>query len=185
MSEDLRLGYWQAVAELPSDRAGALAQLERVFTDADPPEGLVGPHRGRLLTTTVVRGLDGAFMGLTRLWMPWKGKTFDPEAKEGRNLFSSDWRVAMRVLWPSHTDVRDEGSGLVSTFRFTTWQGPSAISPDTAVLKIDYDHEGSPGFPVRQVLDELVRVDDGLYLGQALMRWRGEFHRAAWFSLAA
>jgi len=36
---------------------------------------------------------------------------------------------------------------------------------------------------IRRVLDELVRVDDRLSLGQALLRLGGRWRRAAWFSL--
>ena len=36
---------------------------------------------------------------------------------------------------------------------------------------------------VRDILDELVRIDDELFLGQALLRFRGRIHRVAWFEL--
>jgi hypothetical protein len=62
--------------------------------------------------------------------------------------------------------------------------GPSALDPGTTVLRIDYrDVPENPSWPVRRVLDELVSVDDGLYLGQALFAGRGTLRRAAWFSL--
>jgi hypothetical protein len=32
-------------------------------------------------------------------------------------------------------------------------------------------------------LHELVTVDDGLFLGRALLGWRGSLRRAAWLSL--
>jgi hypothetical protein len=35
------------------------------------------------------------------------------------------------------------------------------------------------------VLDELVQVDDGYYLGQALLRWRKGWICAAYFTLEA
>ena len=62
--------------------------------------------------------------------------------------------------------------------------GPSVTSPSCEVLRIDYrDLEENPTWPIRQILDELVQVDDEVYLGQALMQWRGELRRAASFSL--
>ena len=184
MNDDLALRYWKAVADLPVDRRRALGELEACFAGGAHPQAPSGRLEGRLLSTTFGHGLDGAFMLLARLWMPWKGKSLDAEAKGGRNLFTRGLRAPMRLLWPSYGDVRDEGAGLLSAFRFTTWDGSSAILPDTQVLKIDYDHEGSPTLAIRPILDELVQIDEGLYLGQALMRRGGEFHRVAWFSLA-
>jgi hypothetical protein len=52
------------------------------------------------------------------------------------------------------------------------------------VLRLDYREVGeNPGFPVRRVLDELVQIGEGLYLGQALLWWGGGLRRVAWFSL--
>jgi hypothetical protein len=51
------------------------------------------------------------------------------------------------------------------------------------VLQIDYrELEENPGL-IRRILDELVQIDDEVYLGQALMFWRGRLRRVAWFSL--
>ncbi|HEY7399584.1 MAG TPA: hypothetical protein VH989_01680 [Actinomycetota bacterium] len=183
MDRELTLRYWKAVADLPADRARALVELDACFRLGSVPPHPSGPLEGRLLTTTLGYGLDAIAMGLTRLWMPWKGKAFEPEAKEGRNLFSPEFRRAMRVLWPAYEDLRAEEPGRLSTFRFTTWEGPGAIHPDVQTFKIDYDHEGSPGFLIRPILDELTQIEPGLCLGQALLRWRGEMRRVAWFSL--
>lgn len=184
MNEDLQLRYWRAVARLPFERRAALDDLDAAFRSGSQPSSLDGPHEGRLLTTTFGYGLDAIFMGLAHAWMPWKGKAFDTEAKEGRNLFTPEFRWAMRVLWPSYDDLRDEATDRVSTFRFTTWTGPGALAPDVGVFKIDYDHEGSPQLLIRPILDEIVEIEEGLYLGQALMKIRGSFRRVAWFSLS-
>jgi hypothetical protein len=177
------LRYWRSLAELPVDRAVGLAGLETCFREGGPVGSLEGEKRGRLHTTTIGYGLDPVFGGLARLWMPWKGKTFDAERKEGSNLFASSWRVPRRLIWPGYDVERPAGPGRISTFRFSTWSGESAVIPGLEVLKIDYDLPESPRFMIRTILDEVVRIDDGLYLGQALMRWRGAFGRAAWFSL--
>lgn len=55
--------------------------------------------------------------------------------------------------------------------------------PGTAVLRIDYDLEENPAWPVRLVLDEVVEVEPGLLLGQALLEVRRRWRRAAWFCL--
>jgi hypothetical protein len=183
VSEDLALRYWKAVAELSADRRRALADLDECFRLGSTPTGLSGALDGRVLTTTLGHGLDAITMALTRLWMPWKGKAFEPDRKEGRNLFSPEFRWVMRVLWPGYEDVESAGPDRLSTFRFTTWDGPGAIHPDVTTLKIDYDHEGSPGFLIRPILDELTEIEPGLFLGQALLRRAGALHRVAWFSL--
>lgn len=178
--------YWRAVGLLRLDRAEGLEELERCFAGGTVPAGLRGPLRGRLLATTVGRGLDPLFEGLARAWMPWQGKTFDPQLADGRNLFSPAVRRMTRVTLPGYHEVRDEAPGQVSAFRFQTSAGSSALDPAVEVLRIDYRAVAeNPDWPVRRVLDELVAVEDGLFLGQALMRWRGALRRAAWFSLEA
>jgi hypothetical protein len=185
MTTELPVRYFRALADLPHERSAALADLEACFLDAETPAPIDGPRRGRVLPTTVGPGLDSLVDGLARLWMPWRGKTFDPEAKEGRNLFTTGFRPVLRVLWPRYDLDRDEGVGGISAFPFTTWTGPSAaIIGARDVLKIDYEHPQSPWL-VRDILDELVRIDDGLFLGQALLRFRGTLHRVAWFELRA
>jgi hypothetical protein len=180
---DLPLRYFRALADLPHERGNALAELEACFRSGATPSAIDGPTRGRLLTTTLGYGLDAVTGGLTRLWMPWKGKRFDPEAKEGRNIFTTGFRPAIRVFWPGYEIEYAEGDRRLSTFPFTTWQGASSYTPsDADVLKIDYEHPQSPWL-IRNILDELIQIEDGLYLGQALLRIRGTLHRAAWFEL--
>jgi hypothetical protein len=183
--EQLSLRYWKAVANLPSHREDSLRRLEAIFADGAMPGDLDGPHVGRLLATPVQPVLAAPFEAATRLWMPWKGKVLSASSSSGRNLFTPGWRTAMKILWPRYEDVRAEPGGRFSTFAFDTWRGPSALDPSIEVFKIDYDHPGSPRLLIRPILDELVQIDDGLYLGQALMRWRLEYRRVAWFSLCA
>jgi len=175
--------YLRALADLPHARPAALVALESCFRNGETPGPLDGLMPGRVLTTTVGYGLDPIVVGLARAWMPWKGKTFDPEAKEGRNVFSTSFRVVQRILWPGDDLDWPLADRRYATFPFTTWDGPSAHTPGGAdVLKIDYEHPQSPWL-VRDVLDELVRIDDELFLGQALFRIRGRLHRVAWFEL--
>ena len=183
MAPELTLRYFRALADLPHERSGALAELEACFRAAETPQPIDGATRGRLLTTTLGHGLDAITAGLARLWMPWKGKAFNPEAKEGRNLFTNSFRPVQHALWPGYDIDYPEREGRYSTFSFTTWEGRSAFTPDGLdVLKIDYEHPQSPWL-IRDILDELVQIEDGLFLGQALLRVRGKLHRLAWFEL--
>jgi hypothetical protein len=176
--------YWRAVGQLRFDRRAGLRGLERCFSEGQAPDGLDGPLRGRLVATTIGHGTDGVFEAMARGWLPWQGKTFAGGDGEGRNLFTTGAQRMMRVTLPNYQDVRDEGGGHFSAFRFLTSVGPSALDPGVDVLRIDYrDVAENPAWPVRQVLDELVTVGPRLYLGQALLLWRGSLRRAAWFSL--
>lgn len=178
-----KAGYWHAVAMLRLDRARGLAELERAFAAGSIPDGLSGPLRGRLVATTLGHGIDAVTETLTHAWLPWKGKTFDPERHEGRNLFTTGGDTALRAAFPKYMGRGHDETGPTA-FRFLTDVGPSVTEPGTEVLRIDYrDLDENPAWPIRLILDELVRVDDDVYLGQALMRWRGELRRAAWFSL--
>jgi hypothetical protein len=179
----LALRYWQAVAQLPVDRRRALAELEACFFAGAPAENLDGRYEGRLLATTFGPMLDVPFRWISYLWMPWKGKVLNAERTEGRNLFTSSFRIPKRIFWPGYRDEEAAGPGMFTTYRFTTWSGPSPFTPGVTTFKIDYDLPESPRFIIRSILDEVVRIDEGLFLGQALLKWRGEFHRAAWFQL--
>jgi hypothetical protein len=179
---DENRGYWHALAMLRLDRREGLEGLERQFAAGSAPQDLDGPMRGRLLATTLGYGLDGPFEAIGRQWMPWRGKEISTEAGEGRNLFTKGGIRAMRPLFPSYQETHDGPTGPTA-FRFTTAVAGSETSPATKVLQIDYrDLPENPGL-IRRILDELVQIDDEVYLGQALMLWRGRLQRVAWFSL--
>ncbi len=175
--------FWRAVAMLRLERPAGLAALETVFAQGRAPVAPRGPMRGRFVASTIGHHLDPAFEALTSMWLPWKGKTFDPDAADGRNLFTAGARRMMRLTLPKYRTV-DEPDGLCGAFRFITSTGPSAFTAGVEVLRIDYrDVPENPAWPVRKVLDELVTIEDDRYLGQALMEFRGSLRRAAWFCL--
>lgn len=179
----IALAYWRAVGTLPVDRVGALAQLEACFAGAKPPGRLDGPYEGRLLTTTVSGRGDRLLSVAGKLWMPWRGKTFDGAAGQGRNRFSRPADPVLRLVFPGYQGVAADRSGETTAFRFVTGPGPSKLRPTVRVMRVDYDLPDNPAWPIRRILDELVTVDEGVLLGQALVRRRGRWSRAAWFSL--
>src|SRR5258708_36459122 len=103
-------GFWRAVAMLRRERQAGLAALESVFAKGGVPMGLRGAMRGRFLASPLGHHLDPAFETLTAVWLPWKGKTFDADAEEGRNLFTPGARRLMRVTLPTYR-TRDELGG--------------------------------------------------------------------------
>ena len=184
MSTDRATAFWRAVSRLRQDRALGLRELEACFATGTPPPALNGRLRGRLLAITAGYGVDLPAEFATRLWMPWLGKTFDHAAGTGRNDFTAGAGRLMRVALPRYRELMVEDTRRSSAFVFRTSAGPSALDPGTTVLRIDYrDVPENPSRSIRRVLDELVAIDDGLFLGQALLDWRGRLRRAAWFSL--
>jgi hypothetical protein len=176
--------FWRTVVEIGVDRRRALAALEQTFRAGSIPSPPDGFHVGRLVASTVGFGLDVVVETLSRLWMPWRGKTFDASAGEGWNVFDPRGRWVARSLWPRY-DVRvsAEAGRYDRAFRFVTSTGESALLPGAGVLRIEYDLDENPAWPVRRVLDEVVEIDPGLLFGQALLDQRGRWRRAAWFSL--
>ena len=79
------------------------------------------------------------------------------------------------------------------TFDSTQKRGENIFTPRdlgrpvTLALKIDYDLPENPSLTVRRVLDELIQLDEGLYLGKAHVRWwwssRNSWQTVAFFSL--
>ena len=120
---------------------------------------------------------------LGEMHMPWLGKSFDSRSSRGVNVLTRRARPWMRVMWPSYVPER-ELADRIEAFPFRTSLGPGALDPETTVLKIDYDSKPNPEM-VRRVLDELVQVGDGVYLGKVLMRWQFEFRRLGYFALRA
>ena len=182
MTGDGAARLWRAESMLRHDRRRALDEFEECFRDGEAPESLEGSLDGRPVTGTLGYGLDAVLEGATRLWLPWRGKAFDPAMKQGRNRFVDSARPFFRLLWPGYDDLQPEGPGAFTAFRFDTSLGESVTAPGLAALRIAYDHPDSP-WPIRLILDELVHVGDGQHLGQALMRRSGGFRRVAWFAL--
>jgi len=174
-------------ANRPRTLAGrAPAELEGLFARGvapDPP--LDGRYDGALLHLTLGPGADVALQGLLRLWLPWLGKRFDAEHASGANVFSSRVHRLGQLLTPAAYQASwPEDSRSYRALAFETSAGQGALDPGVEVLRIDYDLPGNPP-PFRRIVDELVEVEPGVYLGQALLRRRGGHRRLAWFTLEA
>lgn len=175
--------FWHAVAMLRLDRPLGLAEVQTCFAGGKAAEGLVGFRRARSIATTCGYGLDSPFEAMARMWMPWRGKSFSRQAAEGVNLFTVGGRRAIRTAFPRYRGLGDDEEGT-SAFRFLTSIAPSVSHPGVTVLRLDYRGvPENPSFPMRRMVEELVQIDHGLYLGQTLITWGGRPHRVAWFSL--
>ncbi len=156
--------------------------LDRIFRLGTPPNpALDGPTRGIMVAPTLRRPLDLGLRAAASAWLPWTGKRFDAEAQAGDNLLVGGARWPARVLWPSYLPER-VGVGLAA-FRFRTYVGAGEIDPETETLKIDYDAEENPRLLIRGLLDELVQVVRGAYLGKVLLRRGSEWRPIGYFAL--
>jgi hypothetical protein len=164
-------------------RGQALAALDDLFRSGaapDPqPEGFL---RGELITMSVSRPSDAAVRVISSLYMPWLGKSFDPSTRSGFNVLRPSAKGPMKVLWRNYTPERELADRL-EVFPFRTRIEAGAVDPALQVLKIDYDSEENPDFLIRKILDELVQIDERLYLGKILFRTKRKWHPIGFFSL--
>jgi hypothetical protein len=164
-------------------RERAIVRLDEIYRSGsapDPhPEGF---HRGRLITTSIRPGFDGFVRRFADFWMPWLGKSFDSSTETGVNILVPKARTPMRALWPSYEPERTMAD-RIEAFPFRTRIAPGEVDPDVDTLKIDYDFEANPDLLIRRILDELVQIGEGDYLGKILFRTRSGFHPIGFFSL--
>ena len=147
----------------------ALNGLFRRGTAPKPP--LNGHYAGKLIAIDIAPGLTQLFEWLFNAWMPWLGKTFDLAQQSGDNIFTQDSYILARFFNPFYRGFVKDKPGTYRGFAFRTYLAPGLFDADRSVLKIDYDLKENPPLTVRRVLDELVQLSDGLYLGKAHVRW--------------
>jgi hypothetical protein len=185
---------WNAQAELEAirqqllrDREFGLLALDALFRHGTVPiPHPDGRHRGEVVALTLSAPLDLAGRAFAGFWRPWLGKDFDAGRQEGENIFRSPGLWLFRLLWPAYQGWRPDGPGHRRGFRFRASPGAAALDVGLQVLRLDYDLATNPRFVVRDVLDELVQLAPGFYLGKALLRRPGSSPRClAYFSLAA
>lgn len=167
-----------------SRRAEAHESLGRIFRLGGPPEPpLDGPLRGILVTPTTAPLADPLLRAITSAWLPWAGKRFDADSQTGDNLLERSARLPARGVWPRYRlEEAGDGRHLVG-FRFRTYVEPAKLDHGLEALKIDYDSEENPRLLIRDILDELVQVVPGAYLGKMLLRRGGGWRLMAYFAL--
>ncbi len=168
------------------NRAEVIRRMDALFSSGVEPDPTPsGFQTGRLLATSTWGPWDAVVMRIAQLWMPWLGKTFSPTTGTGLNRFTptTATRVWLWTLFPRHRPEVARGDRL-EAFPFRTCVGRGKIDADVSVLKIDYDFEANPML-IRHILDELVQIAPGRYLGKVLFRSGGRYRRIGFFSLGA
>jgi len=93
------------------NRAEVIGRFEELFRTGTRPDPLPdGFLPGRLLATSTWAPFDGFALRLARVWMPWRGKSFDPRAMRGLNRFTQGpgTRTAFKIVFPRYTPERSE-----------------------------------------------------------------------------
>ncbi|MCX6044418.1 MAG: hypothetical protein NT075_04845 [Chloroflexi bacterium] len=186
ISLEAALTYLYAVKmTLKQDHARGLAALNDLFRTGDSPtQPLHGHYTGELIALDIAPVLTPIGQKLTAWWMPWLGKTFDATQACGDNLFAHRSLPLARLCFPRYRRFVHENAQIYRAFAFRTWIGPGKTDPDRQVLKIDYNLAENPRATVRRVLDELVQVAKGFYLGKAHLHWWwGQWQMVAYFTL--
>ncbi len=172
-----------AQALLKQDRARGWNELNDIFRSGQPsaPDGRCD---GELIAVNIAPGVTQVIEGLLRLWLPWQGKAFDPKLARGANIFSRSAYLPSHILFPFYRGYTDDGAHTFRAFAFRTYVAPGKEDPGRQVVKIDYDSPDNPRLSVRRVLDELVDVGEGNYLGKAHLHWLwGSWQMVAFFLL--
>lgn len=170
---------------LAANRNEGLKLLNDLFREGHTPQPAPdGRLRGELVDLDVAPGVTELLTNVTSRWLPWKGKTFDRAQARGDNVFTRDSLRIARVFNPFYNAFVGDGPETYRAFMFRTYVAPGREDPDRLVMKIDYDLVGNPSSTVRRVLDELVQIGEGTYLGKAHLKWWwGRWQRVAFFAL--
>ncbi len=167
------------------DRKRGYAALNEIFRAGTAPDpDLNGPYKGELVALDVAPGINQFTEWMNAQWFPWKGKFFDAAHANGDNIFTRDSLTLAHVYFPLYRGYKENGAGTYRAFNFQTRIAPGFVDLDRQVLKLDYDLAGNPSLSIRRVLDELVQIEPGLYLGKAHLHWYwGAWQLVAYFSL--
>jgi hypothetical protein len=169
---------------LDHDRHAAIEILQRLFRIGGVPEP-DGRYDGEVVGFSTGLLSDPFFEWLTRIYLPWLGKTFDAATHSGDNVFVDNaWSKATgRLGWPEYrVHSGDDPADTVRVFPFVSYVATGIEDPDVKVLKIDYSNPKNP-LPVRRIIDELVELPGGYCLGKVHMRGLRHMRRVAFFGL--
>ncbi|BCX04979.1 MAG: hypothetical protein KatS3mg053_2917 [Candidatus Roseilinea sp.] len=169
-----------------ASRADTFAALNVLFRSGTlPAEPLDGRYRGGLAAIDLVPGATQLVQAILSRWLPWQGKRFDAACECGDNIFTRDLYPLARVIWPLYRAYTDDSAATYRAFTFKTSTGPGLFDPDRQVFKLDYDLPGNPPGNVKRVLDELVELPDGTFLGKAHLKlYWSAWKTVAYFTLA-
>ena len=164
------------------DGLAALDALFRAGTVPSPPPD--GPYHGELVALDIAPIVTQLVEWLTSFMMPWKGKFLIAAESRGDNIFSAKWRTVLGLAFPFYKGNRDYGNDAYRAFIFGTSIAQGKVDTDRQVFRIDYDRPDNPAQSIRRIIDEIVEVRDGVYLGKVHFRWWwGTWQMIGYFAL--
>jgi len=168
---------------LDLDRHVALETLSRIFRLGDVPAP-DGRYEGELIGHSTGLLSDPFFDWMSRIYLPWLGKTFDAASSTGDNVFIDNaWsRATGKFGWPEYRVQSETPPHTVRVFPFKSAPGPAVEDEGLTVLRLDYGHSPNP-LPVRRLVDEVVELPGGYLLGKAHVRGLRELRRVFFFGL--
>lgn len=166
-------------------RKEGLAALDALFrAGAVPNPPPDGPYRGELVALDIAPVVTQLVEWLTSFLMPWKGKFLVAAESRGDNIFGAKWRAVLGLMFPFYKGNRDYGGDRFRAFIFETSIAPGKVDTDRRVFRIDYDRADNPALTIRRIVDEIVEVRDGVYLGKVHFKWWwGAWQMIGYFAL--
>ena len=172
----------QLLSTRRKDGLAALDTLFRAGTVPSPPPD--GPYHGELVALDIAPIVTQLVEWLTSFLMPWKGKFLIAAESRGDNIFSAKWRTVLGLMFPFYKGNRDYGIDAFRAFIFDTSIAQGKVDTDRRVFRIDYDRPDNPAQSIRRIIDEIVEVRDGVYLGKVHFRWWwGTWQMIGYFAL--
>lgn len=155
---------------LKHDRYAALNELEDIFREGAVPESLLdGRFSGQFITTTYQPSIDVLVrFGINKVIL-WKGSSFDIETGCGDNVIASSMGWLIKLLVGRNRCIEDRVSRRTHALGFEMSFGTSLHYPDQEVLIADYCTDENSTF-ISRVLNEIVEIGDGYFLGRVMMR---------------
>jgi len=102
---------------------------------------------------------DGFYQGNAGFKTSWSGKKFDAQNATGINVFLQQ----KNPLFAKSLSLTKE------KYKFKTYVAKGLFDEHLLVLKLDYNTKGNP-FWIRPILDEIVELTPGHYLGKMHIR---------------
>jgi hypothetical protein len=172
----------QLLSTRRKDGLAALDALFRAGTVPSPPPD--GPYHGELVALDIAPIVTQLVEWLTSFLMPWKGKFLIAAESRGDNIFSAKWRAVLGLAFPFYKGNRDYGNDAFRAFIFDTSIAQGKVDTDRHVFRIDYDRPDNPALSIRRIIDEIVEVRDGVYLGKVHFKWWwGTWQMIGYFAL--
>lgn len=170
--------------QLKDNQKVGMATLDNIYRRGILPPPLNGRYWGEFLTSNFNPVVDSWLDAITEIWLPWQGKKFNANTNTGDNIFTNDGLLLAQLIWPLYNSYVPDTRGRSLAFSFQSSVGQCLLEPDIEVLRLNFDLPVNPQFLIRDLVDQLVQIDDDFYLGKAILKHpEGGWFCAAYFTL--